>query len=112
MNTRQIIWHHIYIILGIYFIIGQALANNILNITLQTIEAWNKKRKWTIILGSYIKYCFIFLFLLHFLPAAPAQQHPHDLLASNLQHQLVSAHPPSNLQHHDRLDLQAFLQPP
>ena len=92
----------------IYFVIGQVLTDNILKITLQTIEVWNRKRHWTIILGSYIKHCFIFLFLLHYLPATPAQQHPHNLLASHLQLQLVCAHPPSNLQSHDLVDLQAF----
>ena len=51
--------------------------------------------------------CFIFLCLLHLLPAALAQQHPHDLLALHLQLQLVCAHPPFNFQHHDPIDLQA-----
>ena len=72
-------------------------------------RGWNNKRHWTVILRSNIKHCFIFLLLLHLLPAALAQQHPHDLLASHLQLQLqlVCAHPPSILQPHDLLDLQA-----
>ena len=80
VNIRQTIKQCIYTMLGIYFIIGQVLTNNILNIALQTIEVWNNKRHWTVILRSYIKHCFIFLFLLHLLPAALAQQHPHDHL--------------------------------
>ena len=96
VNIRQTIRQCIYTMLGIYLIIGQVLTNNIWNIALQAIKVWNNKRHWTVILGSYIKYFFIFLFLLRLLPAALAQQHPHDLLISHLQLQLVCAHPPSN----------------
>ena len=106
MNIRQTIKQCIYTMLGTYFIIGQVLTNNILNIALQTIEVWNSQRHWTVILRSYIKHCFIFLFLLHLLPAALAYQQPHDFLSSHHAPQVVCDHLLSNIQHHDLLDLQ------
>ena len=108
MHIRQINKRGIYNILGFRFIIGQVLTNIILNILIQTIEVWNNKLHRNIAIRSCIKYCFIFLLLFHLLPAALAHQQPHDLLSSHLAPQAVCAHLPSNLQHHDLLDLQAF----
>ena len=109
MHIRQINKKGIYIILGLYFAIGQMFPNIFLNILTQAIEVWNNKVHRNIAVRRCIKYCFIFLFLFHLLPAAPAHQKPHDLLSSHLAPQkAVCAHPSSNLQPHDLLDLQAF----